>query len=104
MSQGNQQLEQNARMAGLVGQIGCMTSLVSVIIIAIAFGAGRFLDNLLDTEGLFTVLLLLGSFPVTLYAIVRVAMYSLGKVQQEANRRQPSGENTNTVTEEESQI
>jgi F0F1-type ATP synthase assembly protein I len=101
VSQGNQQFEQNARMAGLVGQIGCMTSLVSVVIIAIAFGVGRLLDSLLNTQGLFTVLLLLGSFPMTLYAIVRVAMYSLAKVQQGASR--PAGENTEPFSEEESQ-
>lgn len=81
MSQNDQDLEHAARLAGLVGQLGCVTGLVSIIIIAIAFGIGQFLDSRLGTGGIFTVLFLIGSFPITLYAIVRISLATLKRVQ-----------------------
>ena len=70
-----------AAYASLISQIGCTTSLASVIIIAVAFGVGWFLDNLLGTEGIFTVLFLVGSFPVTLYVILRIALSTAARAQ-----------------------
>jgi len=68
-------------MAGLVGQIGCVTSFASFIIIGVAFAAGRYLDSLWETGGILTVLFLLGSFPITLYVIVRISLYALNRAQ-----------------------
>lgn len=88
MSQHNTDLDQAARLAGLVGQIGCVTGFVSIIIIAIAFAAGRFLDSRLDTNGIFTVLFMVGSFPITLYAIVRISLATLKRAQLQLSQSQ----------------
>ena len=85
MSQSKQPSDYAAAYAGLISQIGCTTSLASIIIIAIAFGAGRLLDNYLSTDGIFTVLLLVGSFPVTLYVILRIALSTAARAQRLTN-------------------
>lgn len=70
-----------AAYANLISQIGCTTSLASIIIIAVAFAAGQLLDNYLGTRGVFTVLFLVGSFPVTLYVILRIALSTAARAQ-----------------------
>jgi F0F1-type ATP synthase assembly protein I len=82
VSQDKKPSEYAAAYAGLISQIGCTTSLASIIIIAIAFAAGRFLDNTLGTTGIFTVLFLVGSFPVTLYVILRLALSTAARAQR----------------------
>lgn len=82
MSQDRQPNEYAAQYAGLISQIGCTTSLASIIIIAVAFGAGRLLDNALSTGGIFTVLFLVGSFPITLYVILRLALSTAARAQR----------------------
>lgn len=82
MSQNKQPNEYAAAYAGLISQIGCSTSLASIIIIAAAFGAGWFLDNTLGTNGIFTVLFLVGSFPVTMYVILRLALATAARAQR----------------------
>ena len=52
----------NMTLAAVAGQVGCLTLL---IIIVTLFG-GLWLDSQLDTKPLFTVLLLVGSIPVTI--------------------------------------
>ena len=70
-------------MANMVGQIGCVTAFVAIIIIAIAFGIGWLLDDFMGNERRFmTVLLMLASFPVTLYAMVRISLVMVGRAQQ----------------------
>ncbi len=68
-------------MANLVGQVGCVTGIVALVIIGIAFGAGRLLDAYLGVQGIFTVIFLLGSFPITLFAMVRLSLYMVAKAQ-----------------------
>ena len=82
MSQNKEPNEYAAAYAGLISQIGCTTSLTSIIIIAVAFFAGRFLDSTFGTDGIFTVLLLVGSFPVTLYVILRLALSTAARAQR----------------------
>lgn len=104
MSQNNQQFDQTARIAGLVGQIGCVTGFAAIIIIAVAFGIGRLLDNWLGTDGIFTVLFLLGSFPITLYVIVRISLMALKRVQPpETITPAPEQEQTTTTEEDNSE-
>lgn len=81
MSKSKRQNEYAAAYAGLISQIGCITSIASVIIIAVAFFAGQFIDSYLGTKGIFTVLALVGSFPITLYVIVRLAMSNVARAQ-----------------------
>ena len=102
MSQNNQQLEQTARLAGLVGQIGCVTGLISVGIIALAFFAGQFLDSRFETDGIITVLLLIGSFPITLFAIVRISLWVMTRSQTPAPRQSASTDEDENRTKEES--
>jgi hypothetical protein len=101
VSQNDQPADQTTRVAGLVGQIGCVTGFVSIVIIAIGFAAGRFLDNYFDAGGLFTVLLLLASFPITLYLIVRISLYAIGRAQQPADEQLKREIDTNSTSEEE---
>jgi hypothetical protein len=74
-------LNQTVVMANLVGQVGCVTGLVALLIIGISFALGQYLDNLFDVRGIFTVIFMLGSFPVTLFAMVRLSLYMVAKAQ-----------------------
>jgi hypothetical protein len=81
MSQ-DSQIRQTVVLANLVGQIGCVTGLMAIVIIAIAFGAGWLLDSWMGNERrIITVLFMLGSFPVTLFAIVRISLLLLQRAQ-----------------------
>ena len=76
-------LRQAAALTNTVGQIGCITGIVALAIIGIAFGAGWFLDDFLGNERkIFTVIFLLGSFPVTLYSMVRISLWMIGKANR----------------------
>ena len=97
MSQGDKELDQASNLTGLVGQVGCVTGFVSIIIIGVAFAAGRFLDSTFETGGLFTILFLLGSFPITLYVIVRISLLALGRAQAK-NRKTKSATEENSAT------
>lgn len=52
----------NLTLAAVTGQVGCLT----VLIILAAFFIGRWLDNRFDSDALFTIILMVGSIPVTL--------------------------------------
>lgn len=52
----------NLTLAAVTGQVGCLT----VIIILVAFLAGRWLDSRFESDALFTVILMIASVPVTL--------------------------------------
>ncbi len=92
MSKSKRQNEYAAAYAGLISQIGCVTSIASIIIIAVAFFAGQFIDNYLGTRGIFTVLALVGSFPVTLYVIVRIALSNVARAQNLLERNEDEQE------------
>lgn len=76
-----------------------MTGIVALIIIAISFAAGRFLDNYLDVRGVFTVTLLLVSFPITLFAMVKISLYMVAKTQNQINEMQQIEDQTKSETE-----
>jgi F0F1-type ATP synthase assembly protein I len=71
-------INQTSLLAGIIGQVGCIT----VIIVGLALGAGLLLDRFLDTRPIFTILFMVGSVPVTLYVIVRVSLYAAARAQQ----------------------
>lgn len=80
-------LRQAAALTNTVGQVGCVTAFVALIIIGIAFGAGWFLDGYLGNERkIFTVIFMLGSFPVTLYAMIRISLWMMGKANRTAEQ------------------
>ncbi|MEP7355662.1 MAG: AtpZ/AtpI family protein [Anaerolineales bacterium] len=66
----------------VIAQIGGLT--LAVILVSI-FG-GLFLDRLLDTKPLFTIILIVGSFPISMYVIYRVALGAVGKINPAAGR------------------
>ncbi len=73
-------IQQTAALTNLVGQVGCVIAVVALGIIGVAFAAGWFLDNLMGNERrIFTLIFLLGSFPITLYAMVRVSLWVAAK-------------------------
>lgn len=57
-------------LASAVSQVGCVT----VVVILGALVAGLALDNALDTKPVFTLLLVIGSIPISLYLLVRIAL------------------------------
>jgi F0F1-type ATP synthase assembly protein I len=64
----------------VISQVGILTL---VVIIGAVFG-GVFLDRQLGTRPLFTVLLLLVSFPALLYIIYRVALRAVADIHRAA--------------------
>lgn len=80
-------LRQTAQLTNLVGQVGCVTGIVALLIIGAAFAAGWFLDGLMGNERkVLTVIFLLASFPVTLYAMVRISLWMVGRAQDNIER------------------
>jgi len=76
-------LRQAAAVTNTVGQVGCVIGIVALAIIGIAFGAGWLLDDFLGNERkIFTVIFMLGSFPVTLWAMVKISLWMMGKANR----------------------
>jgi hypothetical protein len=64
-----------------------VTGFVALLIIGIAFGAGWWLDDFLGNERkIFTVIFMLGSFPITLFAMVRISLWMVGKANKTVER------------------
>lgn len=77
--EGNQQnINQLATLASVVGQVGCLV----VLIVGLALGAGLLLDKILDTGALLTVILMVGSVPVALYLTVRISLAAVTRAQR----------------------
>lgn len=70
-------------MVNMASQIGCMMSAAAVIVIGLAFGAGYLLDRVFDTGNILTILFLVGSFPVTLFAMVQIGLRMQIRMRQQ---------------------
>jgi len=80
-------LRRTAQLTNMVGQVGCVTGIVALLIIGLAFGTGWLLDGFLGNERkIFTVIFMLGSFPVTLFAMVRISLWMVGRAQASIER------------------
>lgn len=84
---------QNLSLAGVAGQVGCVT----VLIVFGAMFAGIWLDRWLHTRPLFTVGLLLGSVPVTIFVMYWLVKLAVSKIQpavptQKQTKEEESGE------------
>ena len=71
-----------SQVAGLTAQSGCLV--VGVVLVAVV--AGIWLDRMLDTRPLITLVLVLGSVPVTIYLLFRIAMRAVAGNRQGAAR------------------
>ncbi len=72
----------NLTLAVVAGQVGCLTL---IIVLAALFG-GLWLDNRYNSRPLFTIILMIGSIPVTLIAmflVVRAATSRLTSAKNE---------------------
>lgn len=69
----------------VIAQVGVLT--LAVIVGAVL--GGVLLDRMLDTRPLFTVLLLLVSFPALLYIIYRVALRAVADIHGAARSKRP---------------
>ena len=87
--QNNKQYAFNMALAAVAGQVGCLTR----VIILVALFGGLWLDDLLATRPLFTVILLVGSVPVTL-----IAMFWM--VRKATSHIKPAGQNPKSIQEE----
>ncbi|MBI5293780.1 MAG: AtpZ/AtpI family protein [Chloroflexi bacterium] len=87
----NNQYALNLGLAGFAGQVGCITLL---IVFGALFG-GLWLDGFLRTKPLFTIVLLIGSVPVTIFVMFRVALSAVAKIKpvQPASARPVKEEN-----------
>ncbi len=73
----NFQYAMNMTMASIAGQVGCLT----LAVIFAALFAGLWLDRYLDTKPLFTVAILLGSVPVTLFLMFRLVKAATDRIK-----------------------
>ncbi len=74
----------NLTLAAVAGQVGCLT----LVIIFVALFGGLWLDSRLDTRPIFTLILLLGSVPVTLilmFWVVRKATSHIKPTTKQAS-------------------
>ncbi|GIK58175.1 MAG: hypothetical protein BroJett015_38380 [Chloroflexota bacterium] len=92
MNKSQQDINTQALLASVVGQVGCLI----VFIVFIALGAGLALDKFLGTKALFTVLLMVGSVPVALYFTVRLSLTAVNRAQIKLQQSEQTEEDTTT--------
>ncbi len=71
------QYAQNIALASTVSQVGCG----NVVVIIAALLLGLWLDNLLNTRPILTIVFILVSIPVSLYSVVRIALSAAARIQ-----------------------
>ncbi len=76
----------NLTLAAVAGQVGCLT----LVVIFIALFGGLWLDNRFQTRPLFTLILLIGSVPVTLVAMVWVVRQATSRIKSDEPRKDDS--------------
>lgn len=92
-------IKRAADLTNMIGQIGCVTGIVALLIIGIAFGVGWLLDDLMGNERrIFTVIFMLASFPVTTYAMVRISLWMVGRAQESVAQTPNQDDRDNTAT------
>jgi MFS-type transporter involved in bile tolerance (Atg22 family) len=63
-------------IAGTLGLVGCIT----LAIIVLALVIGLWVDSRLNTRPLITIILMLGSIPVTLFIMFRIVLAAMAKI------------------------
>lgn len=82
----------NLTLAAVAGQVGCLTLLV----IFFALFGGLWLDNRFQTRPLFTIILMIGSVPVTLVAMFLVVRATTSRM---LNKNSSASESSEEVPE-----
>ncbi|MEJ5223745.1 MAG: AtpZ/AtpI family protein [Anaerolineales bacterium] len=67
----------NLTVIGIFGQVGCLT----LVIIVLALFGGLWLDGLFDTKPLFTIILMVGSVPVTLFLMFWTVTWATRRIK-----------------------
>jgi hypothetical protein len=70
----------NTTVAVVAGQAGCLT----LVIIFLALFAGLWIDQLFDSRPLFTILLMVGSAPVTFIVILWVVRRAAARIDSKS--------------------
>lgn len=70
----------NAFLIALIGQVGCLT----LVIIGVSLLGGFWLDRVLGTRPLFTLLFLLAGTPLSVVAMLAVARRALAKLKTDS--------------------
>lgn len=92
-------IKRAADLTNMIGQIGCVTGIVALVIIGVAFGAGWYLDDLMGNERrIMTVIFMLASFPITTYAMVRISLYMVGRAQRSVEQTTNQDDRDTTAT------
>lgn len=71
-----------------MGQVGCLV----VFLIGLSLGVGMLIDRFLDTGGIFTALLMLGSVPVSLYLVLRMSLAAARRAQEQFEQQKTNTE------------
>lgn len=88
-------------MVNLASQIGCMMSASAVIVIGLAFGAGYLLDRVFDTGNILTIVFLVGSFPVTLFAMIQIGLRMQMRMQRQLDQMKKQAQADKQLAQEE---
>lgn len=73
----------------------------AVIVIGLAFGSGYLLDRVFDTGNLFTIVFLVGSFPVTLFAMIQIGLRMQMRMQRKLAELQKQAQKEKQLAQEE---
>ena len=74
----------NITLAAVAGQVGCLT----FVIIILALLGGLWLDNQFNTDNhMFTLILVIGSIPVSLVVMAFVAWTAVGKMKLQLDEK-----------------
>lgn len=79
------QYAMNLTLASIAGQVGCLT----LVIIFVALFTGLWLDQYFASKPLFTIVLLIGSVPVTLFLMFRVVKAATSRIKPVQNSENP---------------
>ncbi len=81
------QLEAAHASLKLAFRLLAQIALLTIVVLLVALFGGQALDRLLSTRRVFTVSLLLLSFPVSLYIIYRVALNTVAQIKPVASKK-----------------
>ena len=85
--EGRSQYAFNLALAAVAGQVGCLT----LVIVIMALFGGLWLDSRFQTRPMFTILLMVGSVPVTLVAMFWVVRKATARIATTTS--EPDSEN-----------